>query len=100
MYCAQNGVSKFDFGCAFGIGSIVESTAISFAEYRDYGTYNVKIRNINPESETHLNAALALALYVNVGDGKQYVVEIDDAIAFVAGNEVPTVTFGSYIPQN
>ncbi len=97
IYCEQNQIESFNFGCAFGIDSIVESTAISFTGYSEYSSFSVKIRNIDPSNPSHINAQLAMAMYVDLGQGKQYVVEVDNAIAFVGANEVPTVTFGSYI---
>lgn len=97
-YCEQNGIESFDFGCAFGIGAINESTAISFTEYVNYTFFNVKITGIDSSKESHLNAILAMALYFDLGDGKQYVCEIDGAIAFVDSTGVTTVTYAEYMP--
>ena len=97
-YCEQNGIESFDFGCAFGIGAINESTAISFIEYVDYTFFNAKITGIDSSKESHLNAILAMALYFDLGDGKQYVCEIDGAIAFVDSTGVTTVTYAEYMP--
>lgn len=93
----QNGVEKFDFGCAFGINSISKSTLSSFAKYSNYQTFHAKIKGIDITNENHLTSSLALALYINRGNGIEYVVEIDNKIAIVDASSVPTVTMSSYV---
>ena len=98
IYCEQNGIESFDFGCAFGIGNIIESTAISFSQYSSYTYFNAKITGIDVTKESHTTAALAMALYVDMGSGKQYVIEdANGSIAFVGAQEVPTVTFAEQL---
>ena len=96
-YCQQNDIESFDFGCAFGIGGINEKTLGSFAGYTSFSGFDVKIQGIDPSNEKHTTAQLAMALYVNCGNGYQYVVEIDGAVAIVDASQVPTVTFASYV---
>ena len=97
-YCEQNEIESFDFGCAFGINAINEATAISFTEYVDFAYFNVKITGIDSSKESHLNAILAMALYFDLGAGKQYVCEIDGEIAFVDRTSVTTVTYAEFMP--
>ena len=100
-YIKQNGLDKFDFGCAFGIDSIDEKTATSFKSFTEYQNFNVKIVGIDVNNETHINAALMMALYVDLGkgEGKSYVIGtgVDNGVAIVAANAVPSVTFKSLL---
>ena len=96
-YCEQNSIAKVDFGCAFGVNAIDESKCISFSSYSAYQIFNAKIKGIDATNESHINAALAMAMYIDLGEGKSYVVEIDGKITLVDGDAVPTVTFGSFI---
>lgn len=97
-WCTQNSVDNFDFGCIFGIGGeIADSSATSFAKYTEYQTFNVKITGIDKTNVNHINAALSLALYIDRGNGKEYVVEVDEKIDFVDAATVPTVTFASFL---
>ena len=101
MYIQQNGLDKFDFGCAFGIDSINEKTATSFKSFTEYQNFNVKIVGIDVSNETHINAALMMALYVDLGNGeeKSYVIGTgeDNGVAIVAANAVPSITFKSLL---
>ena len=97
LYCEQNKVESFDFGCAFGKDVIAEKNNRSFASYTSFQNFYTKIQNIDPANEKHINANLAMALYVNYGDGVLYVAEIDGSIMLVNANEVPTVTFSSML---
>ncbi|MBE6674071.1 MAG: hypothetical protein E7596_03070 [Ruminococcaceae bacterium] len=97
LYCEEKGIESFDFGCAFGIGSINEDKTTSFAAYSDYELFNVKISGINPENEKHTSAQLVMALYIDLGEGKRYVTLIENEIAIVAANEVPYVVFKDFM---
>ena len=104
LYVELNKIESFDFGCAFGIDSINESKTTSLKKYTSYRTFNAKIIGIDSSNETHINAALAMAMYVDIGNGKQYIApvvvdgEFTEATQLVAANQVPTVTFKTYIP--
>lgn len=98
LWREQNGVESFDFGCIFGInGTISEKSATSFAKYTEYQNFNAKIKGIDANNSTHINASLSMALYVNRGNGMEYVVEIDGKIAIVGTEEIPSVNFASFI---
>ena len=94
LYCEQNGVTLNDFGVAFGIGTIIESTATSFAKYNKYSNYDAMIVGFDPENTAHTSAILAMAFYVDLGMGKQYVIEnANGEIELVAYDMVPTTSF-------
>lgn len=96
-YCLANNVEVIDLGCAFGVGGIREDMCTSFNDYGKYTTFNAKIAGINPENEKHITAELAMALYIDLGQGNSYVVEIDGVIALVDVSSVPTVTYKELI---
>jgi hypothetical protein len=96
-YCLANNVEVIDLGCAFGVGGIREDMCTSFSDYGKYTTFNAKIAGINPENEKHITAELAMALYIDLGQGNSYVVEIDGVIALVDVSSVPTVTYKELI---
>ncbi len=95
LYLEQNNIGSFDIGCAFGIDSIKKTT--SFEGYTEYKTFNVKIGGIDSTNEEHINASLVMALYVDLGAGKNYVVKIDDAIQLVEAEEIPFVVFKTFM---
>ena len=97
VYCLANDVTVVDLGCAFGVGGIREDMCVSFSGYEAYRTFNAKIAGINPENDKHINASLAMALFIDFGEGKSYVVEIDGQIEFVDASNVPTVTYKSIV---
>ena len=101
MYIEQNGLTGFDFGCAFGVDEINDGTYISFARYTEYQTFNAKIIGIDANNERHTTANLMMALYIDLGDGngKSYVVGtgVNNNVKFVAADAVTSVTFGSLI---
>ena len=93
-YCEYNNVTLSDFGVAFGIGTIIESTATSFAKYNKYSNYDAMIVGFDPENTAHTSALLAMAFYVDLGMGKQYVIEnANGEIELVAYDMVPTTSF-------
>ena len=99
-YCRQNGIDDFDFGCSFGVNGVFEEDlSTSFAKYKSYQVFNARIKGFDQNYDKHLNAILALALYVDRGNGWEYVVEIDGEIAIVGKEQIPTVTFGGLISR-
>ncbi|MBO4983828.1 MAG: hypothetical protein J6D23_07190 [Clostridia bacterium] len=96
-YCKGQGVETYDIGCAFGVETISQTISFEVIEgYTSYKIFNAKISGINPEDERHIKLNLAMALYVQFGDGeKQYVAEKDGVIQFVTAENVPTITFNS-----
>lgn len=99
-YCEQNEISNFDFGCVFGVNGTLEAgLATSFAKYAEYQVFNARIKGFDKSSQKHLNAMLSLALYIDRGNGREYVVEIDGKITVVDKEHIPTVTFGSLISK-
>lgn len=98
LWREQNGVESFDFGCVFGINGVVsEKSATSFARYTEYQNFNAKIKGIDSSNSTHINSNLSMALYVNRGNGMEYVVELDGEIAIVGAEDIPSVTFASFV---
>ncbi len=98
LWIEQNDVSGFDFGCIFGTnGNIADKSATSFAKYTEYQTFNVKIKGISIANEAHITTPLSLALYIERGNGKEYVVEINDKIQIVSADKVPTVIYSDFI---
>ena len=96
FYVGQNGIESFDFGCAFGVNEVYENTYTSFAQYTNYGTFNAKIVGIDATKEDHTNAKLVLALYIDFGNGKSFVVGGENkTVQIVDKANVPTVTFNS-----
>lgn len=100
-YCKYNGVTLNDFGVAFGIGAIIESTATSFAKYNKYNNYDAMIVGFDPDNTAHTSARLAMAFYIDLGLGKQYVIEnAQGEIELVAYNQAPTTSFAEQIASN
>lgn len=95
LYLEQNNIESFEIGCAFGIDTIKKTS--SFDEYTNFKTFNVKIVGIDSTLDKHINANLVMALYVNLGEGPMYVVKIDDAVQLVTAENIPTVTFKSFM---
>jgi hypothetical protein len=99
-YCRENGIGSFDFGCSFGVNGVFEDNlSTSFAKYTKYQTFNARIKGFDQNYDKHLNAVISLALYVNRGNGREYVVEIDGEIAIVGKEQIPTITYGSLISK-
>ena len=99
-YCRENGIKNFDFGCSFGVnGTFDESLSTSFAKYESYQVFNARIKGFDQNYDKHLSAVLSLALYVDRGNGREYVVEIDGEIAIVGKEQIPTITYGGLISK-
>lgn len=92
LYCQQNGIEAFDFGCAFGVESINEKYCQSYAKYTSYNSFDVKIKGLDKKAE-YLDKKLALALYVDEGNGKMYVALVDGEVQIVEASQVPTISF-------
>ena len=93
-FCKYNNVNLNDFGIAFGINTIMEHTATSFVRYNRVRNYDAMITSFDPENQTHITARLAMAFYIDLGTGKQYVVENEQgSIELVAYDQVPTTSF-------
>ena len=101
LWISQNNADGFDFGCIFGTNNkLAEGSMKSFAKYTEYQTFNAKIQGIDKTNDKHINTNLSMALYINRGNGTEYVVEINGKIAIVGAEDVPTVTFASFLPKN
>ena len=90
-YERQNDVTV-DFGAVFAIEAIDENAVeYSLSSYADTTTYNIKINEI---SEDNYTTALIMTMYVDFGEGKQYITGDDsNATVFVDATSVVAITY-------
>lgn len=96
-YCTENKIGAFDFGCIFGVNSVVGGSYVSFANYSDYQSFSARVDAIDKTNDRHLNTPLAIAFYIDRGHGKEYLVEIDGVVSIVGAQKVPLVKLSQFI---